>query len=185
MSYHDPQAHPLPRPPFRQTIGKHLPDLILGANDGIITTLAVVSGVVGASLSTTVILIMGFANLLADGFSMGVSNVLSRRSDTEAADLPTLSSTAPHGAATFAGFVLAGLVPLLAYILPWFAGYRFQVATAMALATLFAVGASRALFTRRGWFASGLEMLLLGALAAAVAYAVGAAVASIIGVHVP
>jgi hypothetical protein len=42
-------------------IGKYLPDLILGANDGIITTLAVVSGVVGAALSSTVILILGFA----------------------------------------------------------------------------------------------------------------------------
>jgi VIT1/CCC1 family predicted Fe2+/Mn2+ transporter len=185
MTYHEPQAHPLPRLPLRQTIGKYLPDLIFGANDGIITTLAVVSGVVGASLSSTVILILGFANLLADGFSMGVSNVLSRRSATEAASLPTLSRTAAHGAATFAGFVLAGLVPLLAYILPWFSGHRFLAATAMALLTLFAIGASRTLFTRRGWFVSGLEMLLLGALAAAVAYGVGAAVASIVGVHTP
>lgn len=67
---------------LHDTVSKYLPDLIFGANDGIITTLAVVSGVVGASLSSTVILILGFANLLADGFSMGVSNVLSRRSDT-------------------------------------------------------------------------------------------------------
>ena len=44
----------------------YLPDLVYGANDGIITTFAVVSGVVGAALSETVILILGFANLLAD-----------------------------------------------------------------------------------------------------------------------
>lgn len=40
---------------------------MFGANDGIITTFAVVSGVVGASLSNRIILILGFANLVADG----------------------------------------------------------------------------------------------------------------------
>lgn len=46
----------------------YLPDLVYGANDGIITTFAVVSGVIGADLSERVILILGFANLVADGF---------------------------------------------------------------------------------------------------------------------
>src|SRR5687768_11669216 len=85
------------------TIGRFLPDLIFGANDGIITTLAVVSGVVGAALSSSVILILGFANLLADGFSMGVSNVLSRRSDTQS-DLVPLAAASRHGLATVIGF---------------------------------------------------------------------------------
>ena len=68
----------------RQVLGHYLPDLVYGANDGIITTFAVVSGVVGASLSEEVILILGFANLLADGFSMGASNYLARRSYADA-----------------------------------------------------------------------------------------------------
>ena len=165
---------------LHSTIGKYLPDLIFGANDGIITTLAVVSGVVGAALSSTVILILGFANLIADGFSMGASNVLSRRSDAQN-PMPSLVVASGHGIATFIGFVAAGIVPLLAYLLPWFEGARFTIATSLALGTLFALGASRAFFTARGWFASGLEMLLLGALAAAVAYGVGALGAMIIG----
>ena len=90
-------------------------------------------------------------------------------------------AAAGHGIPTFLGFVLAGLVPLLAYLLPWFDGARFAAATALALATLFAVGASRALFTGCGRLASGLEMLLVGALATAVAYGVGALGASLIG----
>jgi vacuolar iron transporter family protein len=159
---------------WRETIRRYLPDLVFGACDGIITTLAIVSGVVGASLSTTVILILGFANLLADGFSMGASNVLSRRSDAENGNLPTLRAASGHGLATFIGFVAAGFVPLSAYLLPWFEGTRFAGAVILALATLFAVGAGRAFFTRRGWFVSGLEMLAIGALAAVVAYAVGA-----------
>jgi VIT1/CCC1 family predicted Fe2+/Mn2+ transporter len=177
---HEPNASSAARG-LRGTVGKYLPDIILGANDGIITTLAVVSGVVGAALSTTVILILGFANLLADGFSMGASNVLSRRSDTGNRALPTLAATANHGLATFVGFVAAGIVPLLAYLLPWFDGARFTAATALALATLFAVGAARAFFSERGWFVSGVEMLSIGALAAAVAYGVGALVATVVG----
>jgi vacuolar iron transporter family protein len=162
-------------------IGVYLPDPVFGACDGIITTLAIVSGVVGAALSTTVILILGFANLLADGFSMGASNVLSRRSDAQAHPLPTLATASRHGIATFIGFVVAGIVPLSAYLLPWFEGVRFAGAAVLALATLFAVGAGRAFFTRRGWLGSGLEMLSIGALAAAVAYAVGALGAHVVG----
>jgi VIT1/CCC1 family predicted Fe2+/Mn2+ transporter len=176
---------PLPIPPsqLRARVGKYLPDLIFGANDGIITTLAVVSGVVGAALSSTVILILGFANLLADGFSMGASNVLSRRSETQANTLPTLKTAGYHGLATFIGFIAAGIVPLLAYILPWFDGARFAAAIALALSTLFVVGATRAFFTSRGWLASGLEMLFLGSFAALVAYCIGAIGAAIIGKH--
>ena len=59
----------------------YLKDLVYGANDGIITTFAVVAGVAGAQLDRRVVLILGFANLLADGFSMGASNFLSIRSD--------------------------------------------------------------------------------------------------------
>jgi hypothetical protein len=118
---HRPDRDPAsPRGSLRQAIGKYLPDLVFGACDGVITTLAVVSGVVGASLSTTIILILGFANLLADGFSMGASNVLSRRSDASNKVLPTLADASGHGVATFIGFVAAGIVPLSAYLLPWF-----------------------------------------------------------------
>jgi VIT1/CCC1 family predicted Fe2+/Mn2+ transporter len=165
---------------LRAAIGKYLPDLIFGASDGIITTLAVVSGIVGASLSATVVLILGFANLFADGFSMGASNVLSRRSQTQNDLVPTLAIAARHGLATFLGFVFAGFVPLLAYCLPWSQKIQFEATIALALATLFAVGASRAFFTGRGWFSSGLEMLLLGGLAASIAYGVGAVGAAII-----
>jgi VIT1/CCC1 family predicted Fe2+/Mn2+ transporter len=160
------------------TARKYLPDFIYGANDGVVTTLAVVSGVVGASLSTTVILILGFANLLADGLSMGASNVLSRRS---AQELPSLKEAAKHGATTFVGFVAAGVVPLLAYLLPSFGNHSFATAASLGLLTLFAVGASRSVFTRRWWLVAGLEMLVIGALAAAAAYGIGALGAMLIG----
>jgi vacuolar iron transporter family protein len=165
---------------LRATIGKYLPDLILGANDGIITTLAVVSGVVGASLSSTVVLILGFANLLADGFSMGASNMMSRRSATQDGHPPTLAIVSWHGLATFVGFVVAGLVPLLAYCVPISKAIQFEAAVLLALVALFVVGAGRASFIGRSWLSSGFEMLILGSCAALIAYAVGAAGAVLI-----
>lgn len=152
----------------------YLPDLVYGSNDGIITTFAVVSGVVGASLSTRVILILGFANLVADGISMGASNYLSRRSYAEAEDRAERPEAAKHGAATTLAFVVAGILPLLAYLLPVDPDWEYTVAIALTGAALFAVGAARSLVTKLGWLRSGLEMLVVGAGAAAVAYGIGA-----------
>lgn len=61
----------------------YLRDWIYGGIDGTVTTFAVVSGVVGGQLSPLVILILGFANLLADGFSMASSNYLGTKSELE------------------------------------------------------------------------------------------------------
>jgi VIT1/CCC1 family predicted Fe2+/Mn2+ transporter len=52
----------------------YLRDWVYGGIDGTVTTFAVVAGVVGADLSSRVVLILGAANLLADGFSMAASN---------------------------------------------------------------------------------------------------------------
>ena len=63
--------------------GTYIGDFVYGANDGIVTAFAVVSAAAGAALSPGVVIILGFANLLADGFSMGASNFLSLRSGKE------------------------------------------------------------------------------------------------------
>lgn len=61
----------------------YLRDWVYGGIDGAVTTFAVVSGVVGAQLSSGVILVLGAANLLADGFSMAASNYLGTRTERE------------------------------------------------------------------------------------------------------
>ena len=61
----------------------YLRDFVYGAIDGGVTTFAIVSGVVGAELSMRVIVILGFVNLLADGFSMAVSNYLATKADRQ------------------------------------------------------------------------------------------------------
>lgn len=67
----------------------YLPDMVYGANDGLVTTFAVVSGVVGSGLGSQVILILGFASLLADGVSMGASDYLSERSKRNGNRVPS------------------------------------------------------------------------------------------------
>jgi VIT1/CCC1 family predicted Fe2+/Mn2+ transporter len=62
----------------------YMGDAVLGAVDGVVTTFAIVSGVIGADLSTSIVLILGLANLMADGFSMAVSNYLGTKTDAEA-----------------------------------------------------------------------------------------------------
>ena len=84
-----PAWHPdAPRPPTLHrepkgtlaTARHYVGDLVYGANDGLITTFAVVAGVAGGALSSRATLIIGAANLFADGLSMAVGNYLSIRS---------------------------------------------------------------------------------------------------------
>lgn len=60
-----------------------LPDFVYGGIDGTITTFAIVAGVEGASLSASIILVLGFANLFADGFSMATGKFLSDKAEKE------------------------------------------------------------------------------------------------------
>lgn len=61
----------------------YLKDFIYGAIDGAVTTFAVVTGVAGAGLPSGVVIVLGLANLLADGFSMGISNFLGTRAENQ------------------------------------------------------------------------------------------------------
>lgn len=62
---------------------RYLRDFVYGAVDGVVTTFAVVAGVTGASLQASVVIILGIANLLADGLSMAASNFLGTRAEAQ------------------------------------------------------------------------------------------------------
>jgi VIT1/CCC1 family predicted Fe2+/Mn2+ transporter len=142
------------------TARHYIRDLVYGANDGVITTFAVVAGVTGGTLEPVAVLVVGAANLLADGLSMGVGNYHGIRSEErvrEAQSLPELEAhPVKHGVATF---ILSSLLSLL---------------------VLFAVGAARVSVATGRWWASGLEMLGLGAVVGFVAYGAGAGVARLV-----
>jgi VIT1/CCC1 family predicted Fe2+/Mn2+ transporter len=209
----------------------YLRDFVYGGIDGAVTTFAVVSGVVGANLSTRVILILGAANLLADGFSMAASNYLGTKADRDdharlkaiehrhIAEQPEgereevrqiarrqgldgelleqvvdritrdpeiwvrtmlageyglpleIRSPLRAAAATFAAFLVCGLVPLLPFVLR--APQAFLLAAIATGVVFFAIGSGKSLWSLASWWRSGLDTLVVGAIAAGLAYAVG------------
>lgn len=161
----------------------YLRDLVFAANDGIITTFAVVAGSKGAGLGAGVVLILGFANLLADGFAMASGNYLAIKSEIEyekAGGVGVNSEGKPlkHGVITFISFNLAGLISLIPFVLGLNDG--FFVSSVMVFLSLFAVGALRSRFIKKSWVQSGLEMLFVGGFAALVAFWVGYLVETIV-----
>jgi VIT1/CCC1 family predicted Fe2+/Mn2+ transporter len=224
----------------------YLKDFIYGAIDGAVTTFAVVSGVAGAGLSSGVIIILGFANLLADGFSMAVSNYLGTKAEREltdkarqvehdhihifpegereeirqifkrkgfegeelerAVDVITsdverwvdtmvqeelgmpLGGPSPLKAAgsTFLAFVLVGFVPLFTFVWNWLLetdiAAPFVWSSVLTGVAFFAVGAMKGRYIIQSWMFSAVETLLVGGLAAALAYAVGALLRGAVGV---
>ena len=64
----------------------YLPEFVYGGIDGVVTTFAVVAGSVGAGLGVDIILILGFANLLADGLSMSIGAYLSSKAERDTYD---------------------------------------------------------------------------------------------------
>lgn len=173
-------------PQGAQAIARHyIRDLVYGANDGLITTFAVVSGVAGGALSHIAVLVIGAANLAADGVSMGAGNLLAIRADerARAADgLPELE-TYPwkHGLATLIAFVVAGALPLVPFVLPIATESRFAWSAASTFVAMFALGCVRGVITREPWWRTGLETLALGAVVAIAAYGAGLAVAAVAG----
>jgi vacuolar iron transporter family protein len=75
-SLHQPRA-------FLARFQTFVREFVYGGIDGSITTFAVVAGSAGAGLSSQVVIILGFANLLADGFSMSVGAYLSSKSERD------------------------------------------------------------------------------------------------------
>ena len=211
-------------------------DVIFGANDGLVSILALVAGVYGAIIESHPILIAGVAGAVAGAISMGAGAYLSSKSEKEVTEkegerkgirkkrtpeeekeelvrfyqvrgfnrqeaeaianrvasgmearseytigeevgLTSEESWPPikAGALTGLSFAIVSIIPILPFafmdVTP--AAITAVVAT---IATLFGVGASKAIFTRNSWIRSGLEMMAIGTLAAAVTYAIGMAI---------
>ena len=58
-------------------IQRYLDEIIYGGMDGVLTTVSIIAGVYGSNINVIYGFILGVANLLADGFSMGISRYLS------------------------------------------------------------------------------------------------------------
>lgn len=173
--------------------GTYVGDFVYGATDGVVTTFAVIAAAAGALLSPGIVIILGLANLLADGFSMGASNFLAIRSEQEhvsnhAPDSEAQASSSAiktpwkHGLATIGAFVVVGSIPLIPYLFSESLPQRFWISGILAGLCFFGVGATRTLLTKGNAIKAGLEIFAIGGLAALVAYIVGGAVKSMFGI---
>jgi VIT1/CCC1 family predicted Fe2+/Mn2+ transporter len=162
-------------------LGHYLRDVVYGATDGAITTIAVVAGASGASFPAAVGLVLGVANLVADGLSMAASNYLGMKSELEQIGA-SVAAEQPwrHALATWAAFVIAGAVPLLAYAIATTPAVRLAVALALTVVTLGIVGAGRASFIGRPRWRCALEVIAIGGGAAGAAYAIGAGLGAVV-----
>jgi len=210
---------------LRAQIELYLAEIVYGGIDGIVTTFAVVTASVSAQLSPKIIILLGFANLLADGFAMSVGSFLSARAkkqqrqqrrskEAESPPSKRLESKFRRqglqgeqleralraiidesgdslgwneeddakppfmmGLATYISFISLGFIPFMTYV--------FNFALHIADEQLFTVSCilTSIAFTLVGWLKSSVtnhrpwrsiaETLLLGGVAAAVAYGVG------------
>jgi vacuolar iron transporter family protein len=209
----------------------HLKDMIYGGIDGAVTTFAIVAGVEGAGLSHGIIVALGAANIIADGFSMAASNYSGTKAELDdrkriiqieerhieehpegeleelrqilklrgltsnvledatmaiarikknwidfmLTDEYGLSRVEPEpmraALATFAAFLVAGSIPLLPFVLAL--DGAFAISVFATLLTFFLIGTGKSRWSLAKWWRSGTETLLIGGVAALLAYSVG------------
>ena len=213
-------------------------DFIYGSIDGAVTTFAIVAGVMGASLPSVIILILGFANLFADGFSMAAANYQASRARNEFIEMKRKQeeweienleeqerdeirdiykekgfrgklledvvriitsrrkvwidtmmkeelgliedgkNPLHSSVSTFVGFNLVGLIPLIPFMIFMIIGIElnseaFVYSTVSVLAAFFLVGMIKGKIVKKSTLYSGINTLIIGGIAAVVAYLVG------------
>ncbi len=160
-------------------VEKYLSEIVYGAIDGIVTTFAVVAASVGAGLSSVVVIILGMANLLADGFSMGVSAYLSAKSELalEGNNIKAKKTPLKIGIATFGAFVVIGFVPVMVYVVDYIFKLNisglFLIASVLAAVAFILIGILKSVVAREPVKIAIVETLGLGTVAALVAYYLG------------
>ncbi len=165
-----------------RTRQRYLPEFVYGAIDGTITTFAIVTGSLGASLSTSIILILGFANLFADGFSMAISNYLSTKSQKQLFEKhghkhEHQKDPRKTALATFISFVLIGFIPLISFILALFIPVinknKFIYSIILTALAFTIIGSVKGKITDTNKLKSSIETLFIGGIAALIAFLVG------------
>jgi len=213
----------------------YVAEIVYGGVDGVVTTFAIVAASAGANLSTSVIFVLGFANLLADGFSMGVSAYLAKRAEQDELEkkrrhldealkddearskeikghltryglkgvlltqvMDRIARSKPSSRAflrrhnnvaedpekplliglfTFAAFIVVGSLPVLIYavevIFDKDNSNAFLISSLSALLAFGIVGYFKGKVTHSSKVAAVFETVLLGAIAAVIAYGVG------------
>ncbi len=159
-----------------QDKGDYIRDIVLSANDGIVTTFAVVAGSLGASLSPSVVVILGLANLFADGLSMSTGSYLGVKSEieyeqSEGKKIKLGNRPLINGLVSFLSFSIAGFIPLISYVFK--IPNSFNISAALVVFALLFVGVFRGYVSDKNIVRTAIENLLIGGASAVVAFYVG------------
>lgn len=146
-------------------------DIVIAGNDGVVTTFAVVAGSLGASLSPSIILILGFANLFADGLSMSTGAFLGVKSELEFEHQKLGRKPFENGLTTFISFVISGLIPLLPYLFRL--SNPFMISSLSVCLTLILIGIFRGAVVQKNIFRTTVENIVVGGASAVIAFVVG------------
>ena len=163
---------------MKKLINKYLPECVYGGVDGLVTTFAIVTASIGIGASAGVILVLGVANVLADAWSMGSSDYLSSYAEAEQGDREHEEKPPIKTAfATFIAFVIVGFVPLVPFIValyrPEFTVYAATTSIIATMTTFAIVGYVSGSVTGAGRIKSAVRTLIVGAVAALIAFGVG------------
>ncbi len=165
-------------------ITRYLPEFVYGSIDGTVTTFAIIAGIAGAHLSAATVVILGFSNVLADGFSMASSNYLSEQSHQDQNPDSDHQSPIKTALATFISFITIGSIPVVSYIvaenISLFSNNAFLFAMVCTGITFIGIGSVRGKISGTNPVRTSLETLAIGTVAAAVAYGVGAFLGNIL-----
>jgi len=159
----------------------HISQFVYGATDGTVTTFAIVAGAQGGGLGPRTAIILGFANLIADGISMGVSSFLGEESEDEAKNRSNKMREFVRAFITFFSFVTIGSIPLLVYVYAFITNNEngsnfFPVSMMLAGGSFVLIGAIKGLLIKGKLIKSIAETVLLGGAAAAISYFVAAVI---------
>jgi vacuolar iron transporter family protein len=162
---------------LKQLQQTYLPEFVYGGMDGAVTTFAVVAGTVGASLSPGIVIVLGFANLFADGVSMAGSNYLSTKSEQDLAQEEIVKDPRKTALMTFISFVLIGFIPLLSFVaalfIPSLVGREFKISIILTGVAFVFIGFERVRLSNTGLARSVLQTLFVGGAAAFISYYIG------------
>lgn len=167
---------------IKQHLEDYLSEFVYGGIDGAVTTFAVVAGATGARFDTKIILVLGFANLIADGLSMSIGSYLSTKSEQELMikrkeSIKDEPSPVINGATTYVSFLLVGLVPLLSYTVDLLFDLNldnlFGISMGLTALAFIAIGLLKSKVAQSNMTRAVLETLVLGAIAAGAAYVLG------------
>lgn len=166
----------------RSTLPPHsIREVVFGFEDGVVQNMTLIAGMVGASLSSAVVILAGSVNAIAGVVSMSMGTYLSSQAERDA--LVNAGAPPAHGlrspardAMVMAGaYAVGAIVPLLAFAVPGLdRGAAIVLAIGLTVLTLFGLGVVKAMACGQDRLRSGLQLLALATAAGLTGYLVGA-----------